>query len=67
MVHTTPGVLDLMKLRGHAYALVQVRRGKPVPGAVLVSRRLGVWRLPTPSAHPPTNSAIIPNCGIWDA
>jgi hypothetical protein len=44
---TTPGVVDLMRLRGHAYALVQVPRGRQVPGGTLVSRRLGVWRLPT--------------------
>jgi hypothetical protein len=48
---TTPGVLDLMGLRGHACALVQVRRGERVPGGTLVSRRLGVWRLPTSRAE----------------
>ena len=51
LVRTTPGVLDLMKLRGHAFALVQVPHGTRVPGAVLVSRRLGVWRLPTARAQ----------------
>jgi hypothetical protein len=47
IARATPGVVDLMGLRGHAYALVQVRRGEQVPGGTLVSRRLGVWRLPT--------------------
>ena len=51
VLRTTPGVLDLMALRGHAYALVQVPRGERVPGATLVSRRLGVWRLPTARAQ----------------
>jgi hypothetical protein len=51
LLRTKPGVVDLMKLRGHAYVLVQVPRGKRVPGAVLVSRRLGVWRLPTARAQ----------------
>jgi hypothetical protein len=44
---TSPGIVDLMALRGHAFALVQVRRGRRVPGAELVSRRLGIWRLRT--------------------
>jgi hypothetical protein len=48
---TRPGVLDLMRLRGNAYALVQMPRGRRVPGGTLVSRRLGVWRLPTPRAQ----------------
>jgi Subtilase family len=47
----TPGVVDLMQLRGHAYALVQVQHGSRVPGGTLVSRRLGVWRLPTARAQ----------------
>jgi hypothetical protein len=51
VVRTTPGVVDLMELRGHAYALVQVPAGKRVPCATLVSRRLGVWRLPTARAQ----------------
>jgi hypothetical protein len=45
------GVVDLMALRGHAFALVQVSRGQRVPGATLVSRRLGVWRLPSTRAQ----------------
>ncbi|MFL5952167.1 MAG: S8 family peptidase [Gaiellaceae bacterium] len=45
------GVVDLMSLRGHAYALMQVPRGRRVPGAALVSRRLGVWRLPAARAQ----------------
>jgi subtilase family protein len=48
---STPGVVELMALRSHAYALVQVPRGRRVPGATLVSRRLGVWRLPTARAE----------------
>jgi hypothetical protein len=48
---TTPGVVDLMSLRGHAYALVQVPRGTRVPAAALVSRRLGIWRLPAAEAQ----------------
>jgi subtilase family protein len=51
VVRTTPGVVDLMRLRGHAYALVQVPRGRRIRGATLVSRRLGVWRLPAPRAQ----------------
>jgi hypothetical protein len=45
------GVLELMALRGHEEALIQVRRGSRVPGATLVSRRLGIWRLPTRVAN----------------
>jgi hypothetical protein len=41
------GVLDLMALRGHPYALIQAPR---VPGATLVSRRLAIWRLPSSKA-----------------
>jgi subtilisin family serine protease len=48
---TSPGIVDLMALRGHAFALVQVRRGRRVPGAELVSRRLGIWRLRTARAQ----------------
>ena len=48
---TAPGVLDLMALRGHRYALVQVPRGRGVAGGTLVSRRLGVWRLATSRAE----------------
>ena len=40
-----PGVADLMALRGHPFALVQVPRGRRVPGAELVSSRLGIWRM----------------------
>lgn len=43
---TKPGVVDLMALRGHDAALVQVARGVHVPGGTLVSRRLNIWRLP---------------------
>jgi subtilase family protein len=46
-----PGVVDLMSLRGHAYALVQVPYGTRVPGATLVSRRLDIWRLPSARAQ----------------
>jgi Subtilase family len=42
------GVLELMALRGHPYALVE---GARVPGGTLVSRRLGVWRVPTAAAE----------------
>src|SRR5262249_62397071 len=48
----TPGIVDLMALRGHPYAVVQVPRGVQVPGAELVSRRLGIWRLRTGRAQP---------------
>jgi hypothetical protein len=51
VARTTPGVLDLMGLRGHAFALVQVRRGQRVAGGTLISRRLGVWRLPASRAE----------------
>src|SRR5262249_57050787 len=47
----TPGVVDLMALRGHPYTLVQVPRGVQVPGAELVSRWLGIWRLRTGRAQ----------------
>jgi hypothetical protein len=46
-----PGVLDLMALRGHPYALVQLPRGRELPGATLVSQRLGIWRLETARAQ----------------
>jgi Subtilase family len=39
------GVVDLMALRGHQYALVQLPGGRRLPGAELLSRRLGVWRV----------------------
>ena len=39
-----------MELRHHRYALVQARRGARIPGAELVSRRLGLWRLPSATA-----------------
>ena len=48
---TTAGVVELMSLRGHAYALIQLPRGRRVPGATLVSRRLGIWRLPAAHAE----------------
>jgi hypothetical protein len=44
---TQPGVLDLMALRGSDHPLIQVARGTAVPGGTLVSRRLGIWRVPT--------------------
>jgi Subtilase family len=46
-----PGVVDLMALRGHAYALVQLPRGRELSGATLVSRRLGIWRIATARAQ----------------
>lgn len=46
-----PGVVDLMALRGHAYALVQLPRGRHIDGATLVSRRLGLWRVPSARAQ----------------
>jgi subtilase family protein len=46
-----PGVVDLMALTGHRFALVQVPRGRRVPGAELVSRRLGIWRMRTARAE----------------
>ena len=51
VARSTPGVVELMSLRGHGYALIQLRRGERVPGATLVSRRLGVWRLPAAHAE----------------
>src|SRR2546423_3433394 len=45
-----PGVRELMALRTHRYALIQVRSGARVPGGTLVSRRLGIWRLPSAQA-----------------
>jgi hypothetical protein len=51
VARTTPGVVELMGLRGHAYALVQLPPGRRLPGATLVSRRLGVWRLPSARAQ----------------
>jgi hypothetical protein len=43
-----PGVVELMALRGHPRALVQLPRGARLPGGQLVSRRLGIWRAPSP-------------------
>jgi Subtilase family len=40
-----PGVVDLMQLRGHDYALIQARRGARIQGAEPISQRLNVWRL----------------------
>ena len=51
VARTTPGVVELMGLRGHPYALVQLPLGRRLPGAKLVSRRLGVWRLPSARAQ----------------
>jgi hypothetical protein len=45
------GVVDLMALRGNHYALVQLPRGRSLHGAELVSRRLGVWRIPSVRAQ----------------
>lgn len=45
-----PGVLELMALRGHDAALIQVAHGARVPGATLVSPRLNIWRLPARAA-----------------
>jgi subtilase family protein len=42
---TAPGVVDLMALHGHRFALVQLPRGRRLAGAKLVSRRLGIWRM----------------------
>jgi hypothetical protein len=42
-----PGVVDLMRLRSSDHALIQVGHGAVVPGGTLVSRRLGIWRVPT--------------------
>jgi len=44
---TPPGVLQLMALRGHRYALVQTARGAHLRDATLVSRRLSLWRVPS--------------------
>jgi hypothetical protein len=46
-----PGVRELMALRGHPFALVQATRGARVPGGTLVSRRLGIWRVPSARAE----------------
>lgn len=40
-----------MALRGHRYALIQVDRGTAVAGGVRISRRLGIWRLPSSTAE----------------
>ncbi|MFL5981866.1 MAG: S8 family peptidase [Gaiellaceae bacterium] len=45
-----PGIVDLMALRGHDAALVQLPHGQRLPGAQLVSRRLNIWRLPASRA-----------------
>src|SRR2546423_859463 len=45
-----PGVRELMALRTHRYALIQVTSGARVPGGTLLSRRLGIWRLPSAQA-----------------
>src|SRR5206468_11744762 len=49
-VESRPGVRELMGLRGHRYALVEAARGARIPGATLISRRLGIWRLPSSDA-----------------
>jgi hypothetical protein len=43
-------VRELMALRGHRYALIEAARGARIPGATLISRRLGIWRLPSSEA-----------------
>ena len=43
-----PGFRELMALRGHRFALVQ---GTRVPGAKLISRRAGIWRVPAALAQ----------------
>jgi hypothetical protein len=45
-----PGVRELMALRGHRYALIEAARGARIPDAKLISRRLGIWRLPSSTA-----------------
>ena len=50
-METGPGVRELMSLSGHPYALIQVVRGTRVPGGALVSRRLGIWRVPSSRAQ----------------
>ena len=50
VARTQPGVLELMSLRAHEAALIQVAHGRRVPGATLVSRRLNIWRLPARAA-----------------
>src|SRR5256885_7039542 len=45
-----PGVRELMALRTHRYALIQVTRGARLPSGRLVSRRLGIWRVPSVEA-----------------
>jgi len=47
VARSDPGVVDLMALRGHAYALIEVPKGTDVRGGTLISRRLGIWRVPT--------------------
>jgi hypothetical protein len=49
-VEARRGVRELMALSGHRYALIQVVRGGRVPGGVLVSRRLGIWRVSSTAA-----------------
>jgi hypothetical protein len=46
-----PGVRELMGLRNHRFALIQAAPGAVVPGGALVSRRLGIWRLPSREAE----------------
>jgi Subtilase family len=46
-----PGVRELMALRGHRYALIEAARGMDIPGATVISRRLGIWRLPSGEAN----------------
>jgi hypothetical protein len=49
-VSARPGVRELMALRTHRYALIEVTPGAQVPGGTLVSRRLGIWRLTSAEA-----------------
>jgi hypothetical protein len=44
---TRPGVRELMALRDHKYSLIQATRGAHVQGGTLISRRLGIWRVPS--------------------
>jgi hypothetical protein len=46
-VQTRPGVRELMALRDHPYALIEATRGARVQGGTLISRRLGIWKVPS--------------------
>jgi hypothetical protein len=51
VVSGRPGVRELMALRTHRFALIQAAPGAVVPSGTLVSRRLGIWRLPSDEAE----------------